>query len=452
MNKPISPNQKNIETSSLKNLYNLSSPLNITKTRQYLNIDIPKNKPIALYQNCLSPDKNFSVNMMNILDGKNTQNMINTFSNLQKNLKSKMFQSPNTTNSDLLTVASLTSQQSNESLLSNSTANTQYSPNTFQIIIPNNIPLCQFPNQRNTYSMNSNSNFYHNNYCYNNNSNNPFINGINLSNDKKINNRQLQGILANKQKNNIQNIILNNNKSNLNNNKFQKNILYNNQISTKINETIEKKHFNSDNSLKSGRGSDKYSSSNDNSSKISKNDKKSNNNSNNNNNRKFYNKFNSPKENNTNENTVILTLKIKVAPNDCRIFNLKKYDDLFVSLEQFFDMNKINQDLVKPIVTKIFSTLNIIFSLLNNKIGKYDIDYLNSLYRLWIKNNRQIPKTQNNPQKEEIKNKLNKNNNHSEKSSDSSDDDQIKKDVKSNSFQNGDSISEDGKDNTAKSF
>ena len=38
----------------------------------------------------------------------------------------------------------------------------------------------------------NNYNFYQNNYCYNNN-NNPFINGINLRNDIKIKNRQLQG-------------------------------------------------------------------------------------------------------------------------------------------------------------------------------------------------------------------------------------------------------------------
>ena len=51
------------------------------------------------------------------------------------------------------------------------------------------------------------------------------------------------------------------------------------------------------------------------------------------------------KENNTtNKNIVILTLKIKVAPNDFRTFNLKKYDDLFISLEKFFDLNKIEQD------------------------------------------------------------------------------------------------------------
>lgn len=108
-------------------------------------------------------------------------------------------------------------------------------------------------------------------------------------------------------------------------------------------------------------------------------------------NKNNFNKFNSPKENTTNENTVILTLKIKVAKNDYRTFNLKKYDDLFISLKKFFDLNQIKQELVKPIITKIFSALNKIFWLLNNKIGIYDQEYLNSLYKLWTKNKDTIP-------------------------------------------------------------
>ena len=70
--------------------------------------------------------------------------------------------------------------------------------------------------------------------------------------------------------------------------------------------------------------------------------------------KQYYNKFNSPKENNTtNKNIVILTLKIKVAPNDFRAFSLKKYDDLFISLEKFFGLNKIEQ------VKLIYSNKNI---------------------------------------------------------------------------------------------
>ena len=144
-----------------------------------------------------------------------------------------------------------------------------------------------------------------------------------------------------------------------------------------------------------------------------------------------------------NENTVILTLKIKVGKNDYRIFNLKKYDDLFISLEKFVDINKISQDLVKPLVSKIFLTLNKIFWLLNNKIGLYDQEYLHSLYKLWIKNNKEIPKS--------------RNKNHSDKSTTTSSESSSEnsyKDIKSNSYQNSDGNSSDGRErqHTSKSF
>jgi hypothetical protein len=320
-----------------------------------------------------------------------------------------MFQSPNTTNSDLLTVASLTSQQSNESFLSNSTINAQCSPNSFQVLIPRHCSLHQLPNRRFTYSLINNSNFYLKNYCKK--KNNEFSNGINTRNNIKLNNKKQPEFLANKTKNNNQN----NQNHILKNNKFQKNCLNNNQISSKNTENLEIKISYSDNSLQLVNASNKTSYNNDISRKNT-NEKKENGN-----NKKFYNKFNSPKDNYTNENTVILTLKIKVGPNDYRFFNLKKYDDLFVSLEKFFDINKISQSLVKPIVTKIFMTLNKIFWLLNNKIGKYDYDYLNSLYKLWIKNNQNIPK--NNTEEQEIKRK---DNNSKISYSDSSDDDSHK--------------------------
>ena len=171
-----------------------------------------------------------------------------------------------------------------------------------------------------------------------------------------------------------------------------------------------------------------------------------NNNSDNQNRKKsknYYNKFNTARENSMNENTVILTLKIKVGKNDYRYFNLKKYDDLFVSLEKFVDLNKIKQELVKPMVAVIFKALNTIFFILNNKIGIYDQEYLNSLYKLWIKNNQKIPKM--------------RNKNHSDKSTTSSSDSSSEtsyKDIKSNSYQNtdGNSSDEKGSQHTSKSF
>ena len=105
-----------------------------------------------------------------------------------------------------------------------------------------------------------------------------------------------------------------------------------------------------------------------------------------------FNKFNSMKENSSIDNTVILTIRIKVSKNDYRIFNLKKYDDLFISIQKFFDLNQIKSELIRPTVIKIFSTLNKIFWLCNSKIGIYDQQYLKTLYKIWLKNGKNIPK------------------------------------------------------------
>lgn len=100
----------------------------------------------------------------------------------------------------------------------------------------------------------------------------------------------------------------------------------------------------------------------------------------------YYNKFNSPHEYSHNENTLILTLKIKISQNDYRVFYLKKFDDLFISIQRFVEMNQIKQELVKPIVSKIFHALNKVFWVLNSQIGRYDQKYLSSVYKVWLKN------------------------------------------------------------------
>ena len=450
------PKQSVEKNSQYAKSYNIFTPPN-TKQKHYLNNTNIKFKPINLNNKCFSPgqnEKNFSVKMVNSPEVKINMEMLGQYSSLQKNLNAKIFQSPETTHSDLLTSASFTNQQkSNESLLSISTNNSQYIPSNFQILMPNNYTVCQFPCHRKIFSMGTQMNYF----CGINNTNMINNNIINAPNQIKVNlNNQI-----NKTKKPIQNIystnVINQNNNlrgsydNVNCGKFEKN----------------KKNINSSDSVKSG-GSGNNSSGNS-----SKNSGKNNVGSKNINvgkKKNYFNKFNSPKENSTNENTVILTLKIKVAPNDFRTFNLKKYDDLFVSLEKFFDLNKIKQELVKPIVTKIFAALNKIFWLLNNKIGIYDQEYLNSLHKLWVKNKEQLPKSQRG-EKEKVEDKKinsaeNQNQNHPKNkniisddnstisSSDSSDKNKIKKHKKlmSNSFQNVDTSTDNERQDTAKSI
>ena len=454
--------------------YNLLSPKSNQKTKkkQFLNSNAPKFKPINLYSTYMSPpqnDKNFSVKNITSPDDKLKQDLMNKFSNYQKNCDDKMLKSPNSNNSDLLTIASLTTQQSTTSILSNNANTSTYMPTAFQPMI-NNYTIYQFPNQKYNYS---NANYPKINYFYPV-TNTPFLNGNYSSMQMKYNNMQ-QGTMTYKQNKNNKNM-----GSNANNNTKFKKKSFGNNMKTKASNTEKKdvSNFNSNNSIKSGNESEKSnsnsSSNNTMSSKASvsnnninskdnvdnKNEKINNNNGGANPRKKYYNKFNSPKENNiANENTVILTIKIKVGPNDFRTFNLKKYDDLFISLEKFFDLNKIKQDLVKPIVTKIFAALNKIFWLLNNKIGKYDLDYLNSLQKLWEKNNGKIPKRK--EENGEIKTKdINENDKKTKESSDkstisssdSTDENKNHKKILSNSFQNMDTLSEDEKRNSVHSI
>lgn len=467
----VKPEKKNYPSGKAYNL--LSPPLNPkAKPTQFFNSNIPKFKPIQLYSTNLSPmqnDKNFFVKNVCSPDDKLNQDLLKKFSNYQ-NLNAKMYKNPNLTNSDLLTVGSLTTQQS-ESCLSNKTNTNAYIPTTFQPVM-NNYMVCQFPNHR--YN-NSITNYSQMNYFYGNNQN-PFINGNYSNMNMKYNYRQ-STIIPSTQKKNNKNMNLNTKYKKYSSGNYIKNKINNNTKNSNNNDDkIDVSNFNSNSSIKSGSGSEKsntdsnkFSSNNDSNKSDSINGKteKKQNNSNNCGNfskKKYYNKFNSPKENNiANENTVILTLKIKVAPNDFRTFNLKKYDDLFISLEKFFDLNKIKQDLIKPTVTKIFAALNKIFWLLNNKIGIYDQEYLNSLHKLWIKNNGQIPKRNEDKKEEDTKSNnskeggIKKNKANSDKStissSDSSDGDKKKhKKIMSNSFQNMDNNSEDGKENTVNSI
>jgi hypothetical protein len=444
--------------------YNLLSPPYNPKQKSkgYINSNLPKFKPINLYSTCLSPfqsEKNLSVKNIVSPDDKLSQNLMNKFSDYQKNVSSKMFGSPNTTNSDLLTAASMTSQKSNESILSNNTNTSIYIPTTFQPVTMYDFRKghrynfsSMMTSQMTQINM---TNFY--------NMNNIFING-NCPNVNMTCIKPPQGFNNQKQNKNGQNIYRNVNKfgnySGKNkNNDNKKNVIKGEE------EKINVNNFNSNNSSKSGSSSNKTGSD------SCKNSSSNNSNSNNSNalassqnlsiksknsknignpqRKKYYNKFNSSKENSTNENTVILTLKIKVAKDDYRVFNLKKYDDLFISLEKFFDLNKIEQNLVKPIVTKIFTALNKIFWLLNNKIGIYDQEYLNSLYKVWIKNNEKIPKRNDT---EKNKSKDSSNNNSTISSSDSTDENKKHKKLLSNSFQNMDNLSEDEKQNTIKSI
>jgi len=407
--------------------------------------------PVSIFNSSLSPNqsnKDFSVKMENTFKGKFDIKNSLTVSPFQQNVHNRIFSSNNLANSlsDLCTSASFSSQKSSESFYSTNNNNIPPFAQKNIILVPTNLNIYQSPTKLPS-SMNYRIDSKNTNYFFNKNFSSKALSSI--KNNNTIVNQKNNPNFASVNFNNNNNSLIRERKiSNFNiNNNFNNNIAINNEINFFNNQ--KSINFSDHNNLLNDEVNiDSLNGCNLNNIKgLPKNNNCENNINNENQNRKksknYYNKFNTAKENNMNENTVILSLKIKVAKNDYRIFNLKKYDDLFVTLEKFVDYNKISQELIKPLVSIIFHTLNKIFWLLNNKIGIYDQKYLNSLYKLWIKNNKQIPKT--------------RNKNHSDKSTTTSSDSSSEKsykDIKSNSYQNSDnnSYEDDRKQRTSNSF
>ena len=394
---------KQIPKINCNNIY-LNNKMHISLCNSYLSLNNSETKDFSVNNKSISKD---NININKLFPFNYRPAYINKNLTANQNIKNSY--------SDLCTNCSFSSLKSSESFIYNNNTS-QFNPNNSVnlILTPNNNNINESVKEgENILNFNNNDNKIENHSAkeLNNIINNIKINFKNGINDFRFypNEKGTKTEVKNYRYDN--NIF--NNKKNSKNNYFNSEFLeQNNKINDEI-MTISSSHNSKKNSINCF---EKNLSDINNNLEI-KSRKKS---------KIYYNKFNNSKENFLNENTIILTVKIKVGKNDIRSFNLKKYDDLFVSLEKFVNINKINQELVKPLVTKIFKTLNKIFWLINNKIGIYDQEYLGSLYRLWIKNNKQIPKSNKNQSDKSTNDSSNESNDNSPEK------------IKSNSFQNTD--------------
>jgi hypothetical protein len=83
-----------------------------------------------------------------------------------------------------------------------------------------------------------------------------------------------------------------------------------------------------------------------------------------------------------NENTDILSVNIKIEGSE-KTLSLRRYDDVMMVASQFCFENKISENLVKPIVTKIYQALNEVYNIFNTELSCSNEEYLNSLNLLW---------------------------------------------------------------------
>ena len=187
----------------------------------------------------------------------------------------------------------------------------------------------------------------------NNNSNKEEYNVIDINiNNKDIEIKNNNNIILNTNIDNINNIILNSFKNlNLNSNQ---NSVNNNNINKKRQKYPKKKKSISSELKKSF--SDNIS--------------------------EPYNKFNSINSelsqsiNPLIENTEILNIKVKIEKDKYLLFKLRRFDDLFLTVKLFCEINNIEEKLMKPIITMILCGLNSIYQVFNTTLEKDNIKIL----------------------------------------------------------------------------
>ena len=100
-----------------------------------------------------------------------------------------------------------------------------------------------------------------------------------------------------------------------------------------------------------------------------------------------YNKFNlvnqelniSPTINSIIENTEILNVNVKVSKDKNAIFKLRRFDDLFLTVKLFCEINSIDEKMMKPIISKALCTLNSIYQIYNTQLDMKNIRVLQML-------------------------------------------------------------------------
>ena len=76
------------------------------------------------------------------------------------------------------------------------------------------------------------------------------------------------------------------------------------------------------------------------------------------------------------ENTVILCVKVKISENNTAIFKLKRFDDIFLTVQYFVEINNLDEKFIKPLIIKSLCAINTIYQVMNSEIDKKKLEVL----------------------------------------------------------------------------
>lgn len=77
------------------------------------------------------------------------------------------------------------------------------------------------------------------------------------------------------------------------------------------------------------------------------------------------------------ENTDILSINIKVSKDECLVFKIRRYDDMFKTVKMFCEINHLDSSLIRPLIISIIKALNAIYGVINMEICQNEITFLN---------------------------------------------------------------------------
>ena len=76
------------------------------------------------------------------------------------------------------------------------------------------------------------------------------------------------------------------------------------------------------------------------------------------------------------ENTEILNVHVKISENNTAIFKLKRYDDIFMTIQYFCEINNLKEEMIKPLIIKSLCAINTIYQVMNSKMDAKNLELL----------------------------------------------------------------------------
>ena len=69
-------------------------------------------------------------------------------------------------------------------------------------------------------------------------------------------------------------------------------------------------------------------------------------------------------------------MKVKIGENKFAYFKLKRFDDIFMTIQYFCEINNLDEKMIKPLIIKSLCAINTIYQVMNSKLNEENMEVL----------------------------------------------------------------------------